>query len=59
MYFEGHGLISNPLDRLGYSIPEDVGMNSEKLKKIDSLATKVLREKMAPGLQILVAETEK
>ncbi len=53
------GLISNSLGLLGYSIPEDVGMSSEKLSKIDSVATVVLNGKMAPGMQILVARRGK
>jgi CubicO group peptidase (beta-lactamase class C family) len=58
-YSEGHGLMSTSLSRLAYSIPEDVGMSSEKLKEIDSLAAIVVKEKMAPGLQILVAKDGK
>ncbi len=56
---EGHGLISTSLKRLAYSIPEDVGLSSEKLKRIDSIANVVIREKMAPGLQVLVARKGK
>ncbi len=52
---EGFGIVSQNLQRLQYSIPEAVGMSSEKLKRIDSIATVVLNEKMAPGLQVLVA----
>jgi beta-glucosidase-like glycosyl hydrolase/CubicO group peptidase (beta-lactamase class C family) len=58
-FAEGHGLVSTPLDRLAYSIPEDAGMSSVKLKKIDSLAARVVNEKMAPGLQVLVARNGK
>lgn len=59
VFSEGHGLMSTSLSRLAYSIPEDVGLNSEKLKKIDSIAAIVLKEKMAPGLQVLVARKGK
>jgi len=54
-FAEGHGLITTALDRLAYSIPEDVGLDSKELKKIDTLAALVLKDKMAPGLQVLVA----
>ena len=54
-FAEGHGLISTSLKRLAYSIPEEMGMSSLKLKKIDSMASIILKEKMAPGMQILVA----
>ncbi len=52
---EGTGLFTKKLERLQYSIPEAVGMSSTKLKKIDSVARVILEEKMAPGLQVLVA----
>jgi beta-glucosidase-like glycosyl hydrolase/CubicO group peptidase (beta-lactamase class C family) len=55
-YFsEGHGLLTTSLKRLAYSIPEEVGLSSEKLKKVDSLAQLVVSKKMAPGAQILIA----
>lgn len=49
------GISSKGTKRLQYSIPESVGMSSQKLAKIDSVAALVVEEKMAPGLQILVA----
>ena len=55
VFNEGDGLVTNSLNRLGYSIPEDVGLDSGKLKKIDSLAALVLKDTMAPGMQVLVA----
>ena len=59
VFSEGHGLTSLALSRLGYSIPEDVGMSSVKLKRIDSIAKVVLKDEMAPGLQVLVARKGK
>ncbi|MBS9767018.1 MAG: serine hydrolase [Flavobacteriaceae bacterium] len=56
---EGHGLLTNSLQRLGYSIPEKEGLNSQNLAKIDSVAEVVLKEKMAPGMQVLVAKNGK
>jgi beta-glucosidase-like glycosyl hydrolase/CubicO group peptidase (beta-lactamase class C family) len=58
-FSENEGLMSNSLGLLGYSIPEDVGLSSEKLSKIDSVAAVVLKGKMAPGMQILVARKGK
>ena len=52
---EGTGLHSTNLMRLGYDIPESVGMSSEKLQKIDSITELVVNEKMAPGGQVLIA----
>lgn len=56
---EGTGIITPTLHRLAYSIPEEVGMSSEKLKKVDSMAQLVIDKKMAPGLQILIARNGK
>jgi len=54
-FVEGFGLQSADLKRLSYSLPENVGMSSHKLDRIDSIAKVVIDEKMAPGMQILVA----
>lgn len=52
--------ISTPkIGRLGYGLPESVGLNSKKLKAIDSIAQIVLNKRMAPGMQILVAKKGK
>ncbi len=51
----GTGIITTATKRLQYSIPESVGMSSQRLAKIDSIAALVLEEKMSPGLQVLVA----
>ncbi|MDC3285002.1 serine hydrolase [Flavobacteriaceae bacterium] len=51
----GTGIQTKKIQRLQYSIPESVGMSSQKLAKIDSVAALVLEEKMSPGLQVLVA----
>jgi beta-glucosidase-like glycosyl hydrolase/CubicO group peptidase (beta-lactamase class C family) len=59
VFSEGHGLLSTGLKRLSYSIPEDVGMSSIKLAKIDSIANVALDKKMTPGMQILVARKGK
>lgn len=58
-YKAGHGLATMPLNRLGFSTPERVGMSSEKLKQIETYAQKAIDGKMAPGMQILVARKGK
>jgi beta-N-acetylhexosaminidase len=55
----GHGIESYSLSRLEYTIPEEVQLSSKKLSFIDSIATNVLKEKMAPGFQVLVARKGK
>ena len=52
---ENRGFITNSLSRLGYSIPERVGMSSKALKKVDSLMKVAVSSGMTPGGQILVA----
>lgn len=49
------GLQTQKLDRLGFTVPENVGMDSKKLAKIDSIATYAIKQKATPGMQILVA----
>ncbi len=55
----GTGLETTTLSRLAYDIPEAVGVNSLKLQRIDSLAALVVSEKMAPGVQLLIARKGK
>ncbi len=53
-YPSGSGLATKK-KRLKYSVPEDEGMNSEYLKKIDSIAYEGINNKAYPGCQVLVA----
>ena len=50
------GVETKPLGRLGYSLPEDVGLDSEVLKRIDLIAEEAITDKATPGCQILVAK---
>ncbi|PWG06345.1 glycoside hydrolase family 3 N-terminal domain-containing protein [Polaribacter aquimarinus] len=56
---EGSGLLTTNLSRFEYTIPEAANVSSEKLKKIDSIANVILKEKMAPGFQIFIARNGK
>lgn len=59
-YFKvGEGIQNNALMNLGYAIPERVGIDSEKLNKIDAIAQKAIDGNMTPGIQILVARKGK
>ena len=53
---EGTGIDLEPLQRLGYSIPEKVGLSSEGLKMVDSLVHVGLDSLMFPGAQVLIAK---
>lgn len=52
----GHGLTRNHLDRMGYALPESVGLSSEVLKGIDSVMAKAIKSKAFPGGQVVVAK---
>ncbi|MDR5590309.1 glycoside hydrolase family 3 N-terminal domain-containing protein [Christiangramia sediminicola] len=55
----GTGFNTNNVNRLAYGSPESVGMNSAKLKKIDSIINYAIDKEMTPGAQILVARKGK
>ena len=48
----------NPV-RFNYTFPEDVGMSSDRLSQIDSIALKAIAERATPGCQVLVAKDQK
>lgn len=56
---EGIGMEVENLNRFAYTLPEAVGLNSEKLSKIDSIARYAIQNKAIPGCQILVAKDNK
>ncbi len=55
----GDGLFTKKLNRLGFTVPESVGMSSKKLAEIEAIANKAMNGKMTPGMQILVARKGK
>ena len=56
---DGFGLLTEKLNRLGFTSPENVGMSPKVLSKIDAIAKKAIDGKMTPGAQILVARRGK
>ncbi|MDQ3393556.1 MAG: serine hydrolase [Bacteroidota bacterium] len=54
-YVEGIGVKTEALDRLTYSLPEDVGLDSRVLTKIDKVVKDAILDKTFPGCQVLVA----
>lgn len=56
-YFKlNDGIISSPISRLKYTIPEEQGLSSSILKKkIDSIAIKSIEVEAFPGCEVLVA----
>lgn len=55
----GTGIEFPSISRLAYSIPERVGMNSQRLAKIDSVAQYAVDSLMTPGIQLLIARKGK
>nr|WP_297784067.1 glycoside hydrolase family 3 N-terminal domain-containing protein [uncultured Allomuricauda sp.] len=55
----GMGIDLQPIQRLGYSIPERVGMSSNMLAEVDTLVHHGLDSLMFPGAQVLIARKGK
>lgn len=53
------GLHQNGLERFTYGIPEEEGISSEKLKKIDTIMAEAIEMKAVPGCQVLVARNSR
>ncbi|MEZ4896266.1 MAG: glycoside hydrolase family 3 N-terminal domain-containing protein [Saprospiraceae bacterium] len=53
------GVETASLDRLGYAVPERVGMNSDSLRMVDAIVTHLIRQHAAPGCQVLIAKDQK
>ncbi len=60
-YFKfGDGIMTEPLGRFKYTLPEEVGIDSRYLTaKLDSIANQGLNAKAYPGAQVLVAKNGK
>ena len=55
----GSGVELKSLLRLGFSIPERVGVDSHRLAKVDTLVQQGIDSMMTPGAQVLVARRGK
>jgi len=55
----GSGVELKSLQRMGFSIPERVGMDSRRLAKVDTLVQQGIDSMMTPGAQVLVARRGK
>ena len=58
-FIENDGLFTTKLNRLGFTAPENVGMNPLILNKIETIANKAIDTRMTPGIQVLVARKGK
>lgn len=52
---EGTGVDVAAIKRFSYSLPEDAGMDSETLRKIDIIAKEAIQTGATPGCHVLVA----
>ncbi len=55
----GTGIGTEAMQRMGWGVPEEVGMSSTKLKKVDSLMAEAIVEGATPGGVVLVARRGK
>lgn len=55
----GYGQQSEMIDRLGFAMPEELGIDPAKLNKIDSTAKAAIAVGATPGCQILIAKEGK
>lgn len=58
-YKRGMGLELNDIIRLKYTIPEELGISSDKLLRADSIINNAIELKAFPGCQVLVAKDGK
>jgi len=58
-YPAGSGLLLGEIIRLKYTLPEELGIQSERLARIDSLVYQAIRQKATPGAQLLIAKDGK
>ncbi|MGM0530180.1 MAG: glycoside hydrolase family 3 N-terminal domain-containing protein [Bacteroidota bacterium] len=55
----GTGISTEELSRLKYTLPEEVGVNSDTLNRIDSIVHAAIDSQATPGAQLLVARKGK
>ncbi len=55
----GSGVLGKSLGRLGFSVPERVGMDRKKLSRVDTLVQNGIDSLMFPGAQVVVARRGK
>jgi len=56
---EGTSVETKPINRFAYSLPEDAGMDSETLTKIDAIANEAISMGATPGCNVFVARNGK
>lgn len=59
LFKAGTGIATGPAIRLKYTVPEEVGIDSRKLRQIDTLALRGIKNRAYPGCQIWIAKDGK
>lgn len=59
LFDAGYGIQKQGISRLAYALPEEVGIDRNRLSGIDSIANWAIEQKATPGCQILVAKDGK
>lgn len=54
-FIAGQGIVTRSLQRLGYDAPENQGMDSRVLQKIDQIAHEAIENGATPGCEVLIA----
>lgn len=55
----GFGLNTSAIGRMGFALPEEVGMNSSTLAGVDALVQSAIAQRATPGAQVLIARKGK
>ncbi len=55
-YIASMGITTTPISEFSKDIPEEMGMSSIRLQKIDKIAQEAINEGATPGCQVLVAK---
>jgi len=55
-YYASMGVVTTPIGEFSAGLPEEVGMSSTRLQKIDKIAQDAVNNGATPGCQVLVAK---
>lgn len=55
-YAFGHGISTSQPSRFKYTTPEDIGINSEQLARVDSIVNDAIQKKAMPGCQVFASK---
>ncbi|HRG38791.1 MAG TPA: glycoside hydrolase family 3 N-terminal domain-containing protein, partial [Bacteroidia bacterium] len=59
LYFKAGMGLETKATRFKYTIPEELGIDSKKFEKIDSIVYQGIKDKVFPGCQVLIAKDQK